>query len=151
MCSQRQNSLLITGPCSAAELQVWGSFSELTPEHPAPALAQVCSRDGPPVWLCHVAKWPVSRWGLSSRARRERVAEPRGMRSFHVTGLRPTEVPAGTEDPVRPAPDVPGCGGGGPVHPRVPGTCGCLTWASPPCVQVPAWCVCSMCLRDGCM
>ena len=51
------------------------------------------------------------------------MAEPHGMRSFHTAGLHPAEVPAGAEDPIRPAPDVPGCGGGGQVHPWVPGTC----------------------------
>lgn len=51
------------------------------------------------------------------------MAEPRGMRPFHAAGPRAAEVPAGAAHPVRPAPDVPGCGGGGQVHPWVPGTC----------------------------
>lgn len=78
-----------------------------------------------------VAKWPVSQWGLSSRARKECVAESRGMCPFHPAGLHPTEVQSGTEDPVRPAPDVPGGRGGGQVHSRVPGTCRFLTFTSP--------------------
>lgn len=57
--------------------------------------------------------------GLSSRKGPECLAEPCGVCPFHSAGLRPPEVTPGTEDSVCPAFDVPGCGGGGAVHPRV--------------------------------
>lgn len=51
------------------------------------------------------------------------MAEPLGMCPLYGAAVHPPEVPSGTEDPVCPAPYVPGYRGGGAVHPRVSGTC----------------------------
>ena len=51
------------------------------------------------------------------------MAEPLGMRPFHPAGVHPAEIPAGTEDSVCPASDVPGRRRGSEIHPWVPGMC----------------------------